>query len=121
MPKFLSYLVVRKSGTRNWEVMQPLVYESEVLSRLNPITVPVGFETDFASVPRGLWNLFPPDSDYTAAAVVHDWLYRKTAIDRKTCDAVFVEAMKACGTKFVKRTIMWAAVRIFGRWARKSI
>ena len=38
------------------------------------VTVPAGFITDGASVPRLLWWLFPPVGRYFLAAVVHDWL-----------------------------------------------
>lgn len=108
-----------KTGPRTWRVNEPLIYQSKVLEALNPINVPAGFETDFASVPRPLWNLFPPDGSYTAAAVVHDWLYRNTRLPRSICDSVFIEAMKACKTGFFTRHIMWGAVRMFGCLARK--
>lgn len=118
-PKFKRKLVVAKKGARTWVVNDPLVYNSKVLEFHNPFIVPVGFETDFASVPRGLWNLFPPDGSYTPAAVLHDWLYRETSLPRSLCDALFLEAMKACGTKVIARRIIWAAVRLFGWSARK--
>lgn len=40
------------------------------------IVVPAGFKTDFASIPWGFRNLFPPLGKYSRAAVVHDFLYR---------------------------------------------
>jgi len=48
-------------------------------SLLEPLTlcdidVPKGFITDGASIPRGLWWLFPPVGRYFKAAVVHDYL-----------------------------------------------
>lgn len=39
------------------------------------ITVPPGFETDFASIPWGLWNLFPPLGPWARPAIIHDFLY----------------------------------------------
>lgn len=116
---FERHLVVMKTGPRTWRVNDPLVYRSKVLAAFNPIIVPAGFETDFASVWRPLWSLFPPDGSYTPAAVVHDWLYRKTVMPLCLCDEVFLEAMKACGTGFWTRHIMWLAVRLFGWLARK--
>mgnify|MGYP006267096605 CR=1 FL=1 len=85
------------------------------------IVAPSGFETDFASVPRILWNLFPPDGSYTAAAIIHDFMYRKTKFHRSQCDAIFLEAMKACRTGWFSRHIMWSAVRLFGWAARKTV
>ena len=54
------------------------------------ITVPFGFVTDFASVPRLLWSLFPPIGRYGYAAVFHDFVYwEQDAITRKEADRVF--------------------------------
>ena len=113
----------------NRTLKEPLRYRSALLSGQddspssidNPviIEVPAGFSTDFASVPRGFWNVFPRDGVYTPAAVVHDWLYRRTNLPRSLCDAVFREAMEVCGTSAMKRWSMWLAVRLFG-WAARS-
>lgn len=43
------------------------------------VEVPAGFVTDFNSVPRGLWNFFPP-WEYPEAGVVHDALYREPGL-----------------------------------------
>lgn len=123
-PQFLTRLVAEKIDARNWKLFQPLKYRSEVLRKngiLDTIEVPANFVTDFASVPRPLWNLFPPDGSYTAAAVVHDWLYRKTTIHRAICDAVFLEAMKQCGTSLFARSIIYSTVRMWGWSARKKV
>lgn len=112
---FESPLVVIKIDARRWRLAAPLVYMSQLIG---PIIVPQGFETDFASVPRGLWNLFPPDGSYTAAAVVHDFLYRKTRYNRARCDSVFLEAMKSLGTNWFARYTIYSAVRAFGWLAR---
>src|SRR5258708_33483224 len=39
------------------------------------ITVPVGFVTDLASVPRVFWSLLPPAARYSYPAIIHDYLY----------------------------------------------
>ena len=117
--EFRRPLVVQKIGTRTWRVKEALVYRSVLLNA--EITVSAGEETDFASVPRGLWNLFPPDGSYTPAAVVHDYLYRKCPdVDRKKCDQVFLEAMEACGTSWFARRTIYAAVRLGGGSSKKK-
>ncbi|MFM8357362.1 MAG: DUF1353 domain-containing protein, partial [Verrucomicrobiota bacterium] len=73
---FWTPLVVTKEGQRTWTVVEALVYATTVPDAPPSILVPAGTVTDFASVPRGLWNLFPPDDSYTSAAGVHDYLYR---------------------------------------------
>jgi hypothetical protein len=56
---------------KHFTLLQPIVYETE----FGVITIPAGFVTDFASIPRFLWSIYPPTGRYQEAAVVHDWLY----------------------------------------------
>jgi len=58
-----------------WKLTDPLVYSGAGLE----ITVPVGFQTDFASIPRRVleWQLwFQFGGKFNAEAVIHDYLYR---------------------------------------------
>jgi len=78
------------------------------------IDVPLHFTTDFASVPRPLWWIFPPWGKYGNAAVLHDCLYWYQVMPRAECDRVFLRAMLSSGTgKKVARTL-FLAVRLFG-------
>lgn len=83
------------------------------------IEMPKGFITDFASVPRILWNLLPPTGKYGKAAVVHDFLYvtgrvGEIRVTRSYADGVFRDAMEDLGVGKVRRTLMWLAVRVGG-------
>lgn len=107
---------------KTWKLTRDLRYERGFLGSGDIITVPSGTITDFASVPRIFWTICPPFGKYTAAAVVHDFLYSKRgeysrsepALTRKESDAVFLEAMTVLGVPLWKRFIMWRAVRRFG-------
>lgn len=79
------------------------------------IEVPVGFTTDFASVPRFLWPIFPPDGEYTQAAVMHDYLYRTHLRTRKEADFIFLEFMGMLEVPRWKAETMYKAVRLFGQ------
>jgi hypothetical protein len=112
-------LHVRYIDGRQWELTQPFQYGGW--------TVPAGFVTDFASVPRFFWRLLPPAGNgqaaaYGYAAVVHDWLYRRgyRFPSRKTCDAIFFDLMKAAGVAPWRRWAMYLAVRAFGWLCYKS-
>jgi len=102
-------------------LIAPFRYVSDRLGRV--IEVPAGFVTDYASVPRLFWSLYPPDGDYTPAAVVHDWLYSAQVdgegepITRAAADAVFLAALAACGVPFARRRLLYAAVRAGGAFA----
>ena len=78
------------------------------------IEVPAGFETDFNSVPRGLWNFFPP-WEYPEAGVVHDYLYRNPDFtDRGWCDAQHRRILELLGCPRWKRWAAYAALRAAG-------
>lgn len=90
--------------------------------------IPVGFITDFASVPRSFWSIFPPyDSRYAKAAVIHDYGYQSQGFykiagasrsvpigSRWDVDLLFISAMEAQGTSWIPRHIIFRAVRSFG-------
>lgn len=83
------------SGRAVWELLEPLVFESRVLSAAGPVTivVPPVFRTNYASVPRlPLVFLLAGDRSYEEAAL-HDWLYTAHTVEREQADAVFLEAL----------------------------
>ena len=83
------------------------------------ITVPSGFESDGASVPKMFWSAFPPFDTYLPAAVVHDLLCVQSQTEecmytsREAAD-IFYEAMRVCGVGRTKAKMMCYAVRYFG-------
>lgn len=89
--------------------------------RYRDIIVPAGFRTDFASVPRLVWNIIPPYGRHGKAAVVHDYLYSLRGhlpngqrYTRAECDSIFREAMDQLAVRWTRRQTMWLAVRAFG-------
>jgi hypothetical protein len=109
--KFLTPLVAEKDG-KVWTVMQPLIYLSDVASKV--FVVPEGFVTDFASVPRiPLAFLLTGDSAHEAA-VIHDRLYSTAEVTREVADAVFKEAAIASGEPSWKASLMYAGIRLGG-------
>lgn len=104
----------QKQGRPIWSVIEPLEFQC-VLDNVGHITtVPVGFKTDFASVPRIFWRLAPPGGLYAAAAVIHDWRYKHTIGDRLTADRIFLAAMRQAGVGWAQRSMIYRAVRMFG-------
>ena len=78
------------------------------------IVVPRGFVTDFASIPRAFWSLFPPIGSYGLPAIMHDWLYWTQSLDRKTSDLLFYMAMCEMQTSRWKRYPIYSSLRLFG-------
>jgi hypothetical protein len=93
-----------------WRLTEPYYYSGEKWCG----KVPRGFITDFASVPRILWNILPPTGQYGPAAVIHDYLYRTAAVPRCDADWTFLEAMTRLGVPYLVRHAMYRAVRLFG-------
>jgi hypothetical protein len=115
MSNFLSKLILENADVSDdgqWKLTAPLVYVSDVAKQ--SFTVPAGFQTDLASVPRIpiIFDLMGATSNEPAA--LHDWLYTSHVVSRSMADAVLREASAVCGVPCWRRNMMWVGVRIFG-------
>ena len=119
---------------RKWRIVRQFKYKK--------FTVPVGFVTDFASVPRltspiftlmailfiligwtvlgvGLLIIisalswFRPYGKHNKAAVLHDYLYQMKLVSRKQADDIFKETMRELKVAPWRRFFMYWAVRFF--------
>lgn len=102
---------VQPAGKR-WTVKQPFSYTGKTES----FTVPADFTTDFASVPRVFSWLLPRYGRWTQAAILHDYLWGESkkgeaALNKFDADGLFNRAMRELGVPYLRRWIMWAAVR----------
>ncbi len=104
------------------------------------ITIPKGYVTDLASIPRFVWTLtgLTPDGLYRGAAVVHDYIYGKKVkvkpysdvsvlgmskplrLTREDCDNIFKQLILASGEASWKANVMFWAVRTFGGFFYKD-
>ena len=86
--------------------------------RWGNITVPAGFESDGASVPRFFWRVvFPPgDSQALRAAILHDYIYREQpeGWTRVDADNLFYDVLVADGVPKRRALLAYWGVRIFG-------
>lgn len=118
-----------KGGRCTWRLAAPIAYDVGAEGSGETITVPAGATTDFASVPRLAWTLFPPDGPWLKAAVVHDLLYRTRGTcwwdgfngrtrakpyTRAEADGILREAMQVLGVSAFARGVIWSAVRLGG-------
>ena len=111
---FTGDVVVRElaghEGSR-WRLEEPLRYRGHS----DEFVVPAGFRTDFASVPQALTWLVPRYGRYTKAAILHDHLWRECAAGRfawADADGLLRRAMRELEVPFLRRWLMWAAVRL---------
>ena len=164
MAKFDSLMKATFNPPRNWTLLEELKFYSDKITEEQAkmlrdcevqvstkrkalpyiITVPKGYVTDMASVPRGCWAFIAP-FDVARAAVIHDIMYEKintqyktvnesaAAEDgpatkkereayRKIADDTFLEGMNASEPPVAawKKYAAYYAVRAFGRWAINS-
>ncbi|MFO1369079.1 MAG: DUF1353 domain-containing protein [Marinagarivorans sp.] len=84
------------------------------------VTVPEGFITDLASIPRALFSVLRPDGEYAQAAIVHDYLYWTQRTTREYADDVFRIAMRDLEVSPPQITFIIEAVKEFGDGAWKQ-
>ena len=69
--------------------------------------VPVGFRTDFATVPLPVAWLVPRFGAYTLAAILRDWLctegIRSGAVTSREADGIFRRIMRESGVPVLRR------------------
>ena len=143
MGKFNGKIAAEFNPPRKWVLTRALSYkneeiDSDALGKIgvkvtsDRVSVPKGFVTDLASVPRGIWWLIAP-WDIARAAVIHDLLYKRIRQYRaeggddkdiiskakKAADDVFLMGMKDAEPTVAKWKIYSAynAVKLFGRWS----
>lgn len=115
--------VPSKNEWKTWVLEREAIWED---GEGNRIVVPVGFMTDFASIPRAFrWWQTGSVGPQRVAAYFHDWLYSsQNEFNRKTADREFRKVMQFAGgkgvRKFVRRWLMWAALRVGGWMAWRS-
>ncbi len=93
-----------------WSLIGELQYEGNTENFI----APVGFVTNFASVPRLFWSVLAPWGRHMKAAVMHDYLYRTGCVPRKDADKLFYRMMKELGVSWWRRSTMYRTVRLFG-------
>lgn len=81
-------------------------------------TVPYGFQSDGASVPRLFWRLVFPSSDTKAlrAAFAHDCIYRThpDGWTKADADSMFYDLLREDGVSFWRAGLAYIGVRIGG-------
>lgn len=93
-----------------YTLLEPLHYMN--------LEIPVGFESDGASVPRFFWRLvFPPgDPKALHAAIIHDYIYRThpTGWTKENADKIFRHLLISGGVEEWRANLAYTGVRLFG-------
>ena len=99
-------------GTKLWKVVSPYIWEIRNWS-CRTIKIPIGFITDFGSIPRILWSVFNPTEFHTY--ILHDYLYQYKPISRSLADTALQLWLISEGCDGLSALLVWVGVRI-GWW-----
>ncbi len=115
--KFWTRLEVEFLDDDTAELKTELTYQSKRLDAI--VSVPTGFVTDFASVPRLPITFALTGGKARQAAVIHDFLYQThkvggNLIRRRDADLTFLEAMKVTDIPAWRAELMFLGVRLGG-------
>lgn len=109
-------------GRDHWRVTEGFRFYIDREDSGEWISVPAGYLTDGASVPRIFWNIIPPWGAYGQAAVVHDIACeylsitrhgKSSSITRAQCDAILDQAMAALEVPWLTRKAITASVAAY--------
>lgn len=114
---FTTPLDLRAQLPGRWVLLRDLIWHDE-----QRITVPAGFVTDLASIPRPFRGVLNQNGNSRRPAVLHDWLYSTQTLSRAAADGIFRTALIAEGMGRIGATVYWAGVRAGGwvAWGGKS-
>ena len=128
------WLLVKTANGADDVLVEPLVFRS---SEGRLYRAPKGATTDGFSVPRCLRNIIPATGGDWFSSVMHDAAYRGTLElfinktwkrvlpSKRKCDWLILDAMRLQGTGWLRRSVIYWGVRLFGghsfRKDRKTI
>lgn len=97
-------LVTIKIGKHRWLVLND--WETPYA------TVPAGFITDGATIPRWLWWFSHPAAEFFEASVLHDYLYKNAIKTKSFADNAFYEVSvehhaSPLKTRIAKQFVVW--------------
>ena len=101
------------SDSKDFMLVRDMIYilgETDI-----SITVPKGFVTDFASVPKGLWSFgLSPHGKFSKAAIIHDYLYWTHGCTREQSDMIMLIAMKESQVEKVDQFALYEGLDLAG-------
>lgn len=117
-------------GYQMWVVTQPVTVTIRYNEDDYVFTIPKGFLTDGASVPRIFWGMFQKVDETINAAIIHDYLCehhhvlvkdKRTYLTRRQIDKIFYEVLREDKVKSFKANLMYQACRLYSSATRKRL
>lgn len=105
---------------KTWVIREEFQYDVGAKGSGDSVIVPVGFVTDFASIPKIFWSLLPNWGPYGKAAIIHDYLYFSHNRSKKEADNIFYEGMLVLNVPKWKASLIYQCVHLFGEGSYKK-
>jgi len=120
MSQFTQPFVGELVGKNTWKVYVAFEYHVGTYPSKQIIYIPVGFITDFASIPRIFWPFISPIDEHGKAAVIHDYMYTIRYDKKSVCDKIYLEALTVLKVPEWKKFLLYNGVKYFGwyRWTK---
>lgn len=104
-------------GLPFYELTAPFAYSNNKVKKNYVVECPIGFETDFASIPKFLFMFRPKDPKWKRASVIHDQACKLAKskvppITMKEADAYLYHAMKDRGANSMIAFTFWMWVSL---------
>lgn len=113
-----------KLGSNYWYVANDVDVVIRTMGHEYAFSIPCGYLTDGATVPRVIWNIIPVWDECSESVVIHDYLcnYPRVKLDgcdhqipREVVDRLFLAALEFYGVNKLKRFLMYNAVSLYTR------
>lgn len=103
--KFEDVKITPLAGNK-FKVLEPITYKD--------VTVPAGYITNGADVPRIFWSIYPPNkSDFFPAVIIHDYLCDLGLY--KKADEYFKEILESLGARDRDIFVLYRSVVFYHR------
>ena len=114
MGHFIGDLDVRLISDQKSPVWSLLAVFGYLSDTYGLIQAPIGFTTDFMTIPRiaGLYDEL--GNRGRMAGVIHDWMYQSKLFPRETCDQILREMLLIDGFTDIQAQECYIAVRAAG-------
>ena len=99
----------------HWELHEPLIVDLGLPGNHDLLKIPVGFITDFGSIPWFIPNwIANPQGKGKRSYVLHDFLYRNQLFTQLVDDALLNEGMISDGVNWFQRFTVYRGLRLGG-------
>lgn len=107
--------ILERINSSEYKFIGNLSYENDKYI----VTIKKGLMTDGASIPRLFWSIIgcPLSGKYVGSALIHDGLYGSHALNKEESDKLFLEMMQHNNVGYIKRNLMYLAVKYGGKHA----